>query len=183
MVYVIAAINSSGGIGMNGQLPWRLPLDLHYFKEMTKNSTVIMGRKTWDSLPHKPLPGRENIVVTSDTLDDVECCKTIQEAIARATKTPFLIGGAGIYREALRNGYATIVYVTKVSSDAPCDTFVEELVHPEKFGYTCLSSTTSFDDFGTKCQRFTYVKNIGENVTQKNNWESYDKNDRIHKTL
>ena len=63
-VYLIAAVSENDVIGMNGKLPWRLPLDLKWFKMNTKAGAVIMGRKTWDSLPVKPLPNRLNIVVS-----------------------------------------------------------------------------------------------------------------------
>ena len=65
---LIAAIARNGVIGIDNRLPWRLPADLQHFKSLTLGHTVIMGRKTWESLPEKirPLPGRRNIVVTRD---------------------------------------------------------------------------------------------------------------------
>ena len=62
-IHLIWAQDEKGGIGKNGQLPWHIIEDLKNFKLLTKNSTIIMGRKTWDSLPIKPLPERENIVL------------------------------------------------------------------------------------------------------------------------
>ena len=58
------AVSRNGVIGYRGGLPWRLPSDLKRFRSMTMGKPIIMGRKTWESLPHKPLPGRENIVIT-----------------------------------------------------------------------------------------------------------------------
>ena len=69
MINLIVAINKNNGIGMLNKIPWRLPSDLRYFKEITNSlgsNSVIMGRKTWDSLPFKPLPGRKNIVLTTN---------------------------------------------------------------------------------------------------------------------
>ena len=63
-VYLIAAVSENNVIGMNGNLPWRLPLDLQWFKMNTSGGAIIMGRKTWESLPKKPLPSRLNIIIS-----------------------------------------------------------------------------------------------------------------------
>ena len=62
----VVAVAENGVIGRDGQLPWRLPSDLKWFRKRTLGKPVIMGRKTWDSLPRKPLPGRMNIVLSQD---------------------------------------------------------------------------------------------------------------------
>ena len=64
MLYLIAAVSEDNVIGVEGRLPWRLKRELKWFKMNTHNGAVIMGRKTWDSLPKKPLPHRLNIVIT-----------------------------------------------------------------------------------------------------------------------
>ena len=67
MISAIVAVDYNWGIGFNGDLLEHIPEDLKYFKQLTTGNTVIMGRKTWDSLPNKPLPNRTNIVITNNT--------------------------------------------------------------------------------------------------------------------
>jgi dihydrofolate reductase len=106
---VIAAVAKNGVIGLANALPWRLPEDLQHFKALTTGHAVIMGRKTWESLPPKfrPLPGRHNIVVTRDRnyrADGASVAHSLGEAVAVAAAgdvTPFVIGGAELYRQAL----------------------------------------------------------------------------------
>lgn len=106
---VIAAVARNGVIGIDNALPWRLPEDLQHFKALTLGHAVIMGRKTWESLPPKfrPLPGRHNIVVTRDAhyrADGASVAHSLDEAVMVAASgdvTPFVIGGAELYRQAL----------------------------------------------------------------------------------
>lgn len=103
MIHLIAAVAKNGVIGFNGQIPWRLPEDLRHFQALTMGHTVIMGRRTYESIG-RPLPGRQNVVVSS-TLTDLEGCavaRSLQEALALADRQEiFIIGGARLYREAL----------------------------------------------------------------------------------
>ena len=80
-IHLIWAQEHDGGIGKNGQLPWHIPEDLKNFKKITLNSTIVMGRKTWDSLPFKPLPKRKNIIFTKNIIDGVETYDNINEYI------------------------------------------------------------------------------------------------------
>lgn len=112
-VALIWAQSDGGIIGHNGSMPWHLPEDLAHFKELTLDSAVIMGRKTWDSLPSRfrPLPGRRNIVVTRDEswgADGAEIVHSVDAAIDAATSsadfssaespvTVWVIGGAQIF--------------------------------------------------------------------------------------
>jgi dihydrofolate reductase len=90
-------------IGKNGAIPWRLPHDMKRFKALTLGHTVVMGRKTWDSLPPKnrPLPGRKNVVVTRDANWHEEGATRMTLEAALAEGGVFVIGGAEIYRAAL----------------------------------------------------------------------------------
>ena len=104
---LIYARASNGVIGANGTLPWHLPEDMAHFKRMTAGCPVIMGRKTWDSLPSRfrPLPGRRNIVVTRQadwTAAGAECASSLQQAVTLCADAPeiWVIGGAQIYAEA-----------------------------------------------------------------------------------
>src|SRR3954465_8844868 len=104
-IYLVAAVASNGVIGRNGQLPWRLPEDLRHFKKLTLGHPVIMGRRTWDSLA-RPLPGRENIVLTRSGNRDIRgasVAASLQGALALCFGEPvaFVIGGAEIYAMAL----------------------------------------------------------------------------------
>jgi len=101
-VHLIWAQDNNGGIGKNGKLPWHIPEDLKNFKKITLDSTIIMGRKTWESLPIKPLPKRENIVL-SKTLDaDILIFKSYEDCICdlqkRSVSKVFVIGGRSMYK-------------------------------------------------------------------------------------
>lgn len=105
---LIAAVARNGVIGRGGELPWRLSEDLQHFRRVTLGSPVIMGRKTWESLParFRPLPGRRNIVVTRDTrwqAAGAEAAHSLDDALALAAgaATACVIGGAELYRAAL----------------------------------------------------------------------------------
>ena len=104
-VYLVAAVAANGVIGGNGTMPWHLPEDLKHFKALTLGHPVIMGRKTWESLG-KPLPGRENIVVTRTPGYDARgasVASSLDAALALCAGEPvvFVIGGGELYAEAL----------------------------------------------------------------------------------
>ncbi len=104
-IYLVAAVAENGVIGANGQLPWRLPEDLKHFRKLTLGHPVIMGRRTWESLG-KPLPGRENIVISRRPgfeAPGASVASTLEAAIALCAGEPiaFVIGGAEIYAAAL----------------------------------------------------------------------------------
>jgi dihydrofolate reductase len=102
----IAAVAQNGIIGNNNDLVWRLPDDLKHFKSLTKGHTIIMGRKTWESIGAKPLPHRKHIIITRNLDYDApgaEVVCTIDEAIeiARGDVQPFIVGGGEIYKLAM----------------------------------------------------------------------------------
>ncbi len=101
-IHLIWAQDMNGGIGKNGSLPWHISEDLKNFKKLTLNSTIIMGRKTWESLPVKPLPKRENIVLSGNSVSDVTCFQSIDHCIEYLNDNniakAFVIGGAQVYR-------------------------------------------------------------------------------------
>ncbi len=122
---VIAAVARNGVIGREGDLPWRLPDDLKHFKATTIGHCLVMGRRTWDSLPG-PLPGRTSIVVSRDAglrVDGAEVVGSLEAAIARAAKRgdeePIVAGGASLYALALP--MATRVWLTSVHADVEGD--------------------------------------------------------------
>jgi len=119
---LVVARATNGVIGDRGQIPWRIPADMHRFKRLTMGKPCIMGRKTWESLPKKPLPGRANIVVSRDphfTADGAVVVHGFDEAVALAESTPptevAVIGGEAIYRAALPR--AEIIYLTEVLAE------------------------------------------------------------------
>jgi dihydrofolate reductase len=127
---LIAAVAKNGVIGANHALPWHLPEDLRHFKNLTTGHAVIMGRKTWDSLPERfrPLPGRLNIVLTRNAhfaAAGATVVHALEEALkvgAGATaRTPFIIGGAELYALALP--LAQRLELTEIDTDFPGDAF------------------------------------------------------------
>ena len=126
---MIVATDSENGIGKNNQLMWHLPNDLKFFKKVTSGHTIIMGRKTFDSLG-KPLPNRRNIVISRQQdleIPSVEVFDNLGNAIKACEKEEefFVIGGGEIYRQAL--DFAQQVYLTKVDTIGGADTFFPEL--------------------------------------------------------
>tara|TARA_B100000945_G_C20291244_1_gene553372 strand:+ start:270 stop:755 length:486 start_codon:yes stop_codon:yes gene_type:complete len=101
-VHLIWAQDKNGGIGKNGKLPWHISEDLKNFKRITLNSTIIMGRKTWESLPIKPLPNRDNIILSKTLVLDILTFKTyencIDNLIKRNISKVFIIGGRSMYK-------------------------------------------------------------------------------------
>src|ERR1700761_4624590 len=100
-ITLILARAENGVIGKDGGIPWHISDDLKRFKALTMDKTIVMGRKTWDSLPKKPLPGRRNIVVTRDEHWQAQGAESMGLNQALAIPDVFVIGGAEIYREAL----------------------------------------------------------------------------------
>ena len=129
-VNLIWAQGINGVIGAEQAIPWHLPEDLANFQRLTRGSAVIMGRRTWDSLPAsvRPLPGRTNIVLTrvrSWGAAGAFAAASLEEALAAAGASVFIIGGGEIYRQALP--LASRAYVTRVDAAPDGDTSVPEL--------------------------------------------------------
>ena len=98
---ILVATSPEGIIGKDNTIPWHYSEDLKRFKRLTVGKNIIMGRKTWESLPKKPLPDRRNIVITRSSIDNVECFKSINDAVNTCEGDIWFIGGAGIYEEAM----------------------------------------------------------------------------------
>lgn len=131
-VALIAAASENNVIGVNNTLPWHLPDDLKFFKEKTDGHPLIMGRKTFESLPGI-LPNRRHIVVTRDqqyNAEGAEEASSLDEAIMFATKDNpaeqiFIIGGGEIYRQAME--VANVIYLTRVHAEVEGDVFFPEI--------------------------------------------------------
>ena len=155
----------SGAMGVNGGMPWRLSPDLRYFKAMTIGCPVIMGRGTWDAMPPKfrPLPGRENIVVTRNpdfVADGARSFTSIDAALDYAREwlenqesaskdspkdSPkdgpaiWVIGGAAILHEMLANYHADAAYVTQIEAKVDADTFAPDIQNLVDAGKWCVA--------------------------------------------
>lgn len=131
-VALVVAMAENRVIGKGGTLPWRIPEDMKWFREITMGKPCIMGRKTWESLPKRPLPGRTNIVVTRDrayTAEGAVTFASLDAAIAAAAherpEEIIVIGGAQIYAEVL--GRTDRIYLTRVHAAAEGDAFFSEI--------------------------------------------------------
>ncbi len=130
MIAAIVAMAHGGVIGKQNDLPWYLPADLRRFKELTTGHTVIMGRKTADSIVARlghGLPNRKNIVITRDDsyqAPDFNAVSSLDEALAQTDDDSFIIGGQQIYTLALPR--TDRLYITKVHADIDGDTFFPE---------------------------------------------------------
>jgi dihydrofolate reductase len=154
---VIVAADQLGGIGRNGDLPWHLPGDLSYFRQLTTGqgaNAVIMGRKTWESIParFRPLKNRLNVVLSRSKPDlpaEVWLADSLAGALRRlaagetepALEHIFVIGGGTVYLEALQHPSCSRVFLTRVEGTFDCDTFLpdleplwHEVPHPCRFG-------------------------------------------------
>lgn len=135
VIALIVARTRNGVIGRDNRMPWHLPEDLRYFKRVTLGKPVIMGRNTWESLG-KPLPGRDNIVITRnanyhaegahvahDLASAVQCARRIAEE--KNIDEVMIIGGAQIYREALP--LVQRAYITEIDAEIAGDAFFPDL--------------------------------------------------------
>lgn len=125
----IAAVAQNGVIGNNNELIWRLPNDLKHFKHLTKGHTIIMGRKTWESIGATPLPHRRHIIITRNfdyEAEDAEVVSTIDEALelAKGDEKVFVVGGGEIYKLAMP--YINRMELTIVHHDFEGDTYFPE---------------------------------------------------------
>ena len=135
-VSLIVAVSENGVIGKNNDLIWHLPKDMKFFKSTTLDHHVIMGRRNFESIPHKfrPLPNRTNIVVTrqADYLAEGSLIvNSVEDGLKIAQengeKEPFIIGGGQIYKIALERDLVDKIYLTKVHCNIHGDTFFPEL--------------------------------------------------------
>lgn len=141
MISAIVAVDENWGIGFNGELLEKIPNDLKRFKELTTNNIVVMGRKTWDSLPIHPLPNRINIILSKHYLEpacESTICMNLNSLNYCLKKNHlfeeewFIIGGGQIYKELLP--FCDRVYVTKIFKEHKnVDTYFPNLDEPEEW--------------------------------------------------
>src|SRR4051812_10127961 len=153
-IVLVVAIADNGVIGKDGGIPWHIREDLKRFKALTMGHTIVMGRKTWDSLPKKPLPGRVNVVVTRQAdwkADGAVTAGSLGQATSGTSGTVMIIGGAEIYERALP--LASRIELTEVhrafDGDALfhldrtgwTETFREKHVTPDGLSYSYVTLT------------------------------------------
>ncbi|KAM3291742.1 bifunctional dihydrofolate reductase-thymidylate synthase [Capsicum chacoense] len=189
---VVVAATRNMGIGKEGKLPWRLPSDLKFFKgitgvtsDPTKKNAVVMGRKTWESIPieHRPLPGRLNVVLTRSgsfdiaTAENVVICGSLGSALQLLAASPyclsienvFVIGGGEIFRDSLNAHGCDAIHITEIETDIECDTFTPAIdtsvFQPWYSSFPVVENKIRYS-FTT----YVRVKNSGvETVNQANN--------------
>jgi len=127
---LIAAVDENMGMARQGKIPWHCPEDIEHFKYLTENETVIMGRKTWDSLPEKfrPLPKRNNIIISRQLnyAKGAIVKRNFEAALYEASKLKkriFVIGGADIYKQALKSTKLTQALISVIPGNYKCDLF------------------------------------------------------------
>ena len=130
MISIIVAVSDDWGIGWDNKLLWHIPEDLKRFKRLTIGKCVIMGKKTWESLPKRPLPGRKNIVLTDIPDECIDCSVTaysVEDALSKCDRNEevFIIGGGSVYRQFLP--VADRLYITHVHKKALSDVFFPEI--------------------------------------------------------
>jgi dihydrofolate reductase len=153
-IVLVVAIAQNGVIGKKGAIPWHISEDMKRFKALTIGHTVVMGRKTWDSLPRKPLPGRVNVVVTRQEgwqAEGAVVASSLGQATSGTSGTLMVIGGAEIYERALP--LASRIELTEVHKDFEGDaqfqldrsgwheTVREEHVTPDGLRYSYVTLT------------------------------------------
>ena len=168
-ISIIVAASSNNVIGRGNDLPWRLPTDMKYFKAKTLNKKVIMGRKCWDSIPEKfrPLPDRENIVVTRDFSFKAKDSLVVHdyEMLLSATKydksdnEAFVIGGAEIYKIAFN--YADRLYLTRIEDEVEGDVFLEGFNEED---WVLKQRSGVVEENGFKYRFLVYEKNYRINL-------------------
>ncbi|MBI9067227.1 MAG: dihydrofolate reductase [Salinivirgaceae bacterium] len=127
---IIVAVAENNAIGYKNQLLTYISADLKRFKQITKGHTVVMGRNTWFSLPNRPLPGRQNIVITNnkdEKFDGADTVYSIQEAIdvCPENEESFIMGGAMVYEQFFTLAHK--LYLTKIHKSFEADTFFPEV--------------------------------------------------------
>ena len=151
MISAIVAVDNNWGIGYNGDLLEHIPEDLKYFKALTTGHVVVMGRKTWDSLPKKPLPNRINYVITKEAKSsneevayfDMDCIKMMMQK--QSDYEYFIIGGGSIYNQLL--SFCDRVYVTKIYKDHDnVDTYFPNLDKSEEWAPAACGQLLTHND-------------------------------------
>lgn len=160
---IIAAVDENMGIGYKGELLFNIPEDKKYFKEKTTGNTIIMGRKTFESLPFRPLPDRRNIVLTKNRkliCPGADVCFSVKELSKMLRDTPtekiFVIGGEEIYRLLLP--YCDMAFITKIFASKNADKFIHDFDNDKEWYISEQSGIKEYN--GLKYRFVTYTKGL-----------------------
>ena len=163
-VALVAAVARGGVIGRDGGIPWRLPADMARFRDLTMGHPVIMGRRTWETLPDgfRPLPGRGNVVVTRNpdwSAQGADRAASVEDALELLESEPrvFVIGGGEVYAAALP--YADELILTEIDADIDGDTTFPQWDR-DAFAERAREEHTAED--GTPFAFVTYVRDLAE---------------------
>jgi len=151
---ILVAVSPEGIIGKDNTIPWHYSADLKRFKRLTTGNTIIMGRKTWESLPKKPLPNRRNIVITRSSIENIECFKSIDDALQTCEGDIWFIGGAGIYQEAMQK--ADLIDMTLV----PDNVTGEKCIYFPEIDKSWKEGETKTLDEEPKLKHKTYTRRV-----------------------
>ena len=151
---ILVAVSPEGIIGKDNTIPWHYSADLKRFKRLTTDNTIIMGRKTWESLPIKPLPNRRNIVITRSSIKDIECFQSIDDALQTCEGDVWFIGGAGIYQEAMQK--ADIIDMTLV----PDNVSGEDCIYFPKIDKSWIEGDTKKLEDDPKLRHKIYTRRV-----------------------
>ena len=151
---ILVAVSPEGIIGKDNTIPWHYSADLKRFKRLTTDNTIIMGRKTWESLPIKPLPNRRNIVITRSSIKDIECFQSIDDALQTCEGDVWFIGGAGIYEEAMLK--SDLIDMTLV----PDNVTGEGCIYFPKIGNEWIEGETKPLEEDTKLMHKNYTRRV-----------------------
>lgn len=167
LLSLIVARTRNGVIGDKGKMPWRIPSELAHFKRMTLGKPVLMGRKTWDSLPIQPLPGRDNLVLSRDAelqIRGAECFTDFDSMRARGAglarkcgaSEMVVIGGAMLY--ALAMPMARRVYLTQIDADIVGDASFADLDETKwRLSATHKSKTEPMDEYSYTIKTYNHL--------------------------
>jgi dihydrofolate reductase len=162
-IALIAVLDKANGIGKDNKLLCHLPADLKRFKLLTTGHTIVMGRKTFESLPNGPLPNRKNIILTRDMNYKAQACNIIhsfEEVIeeCKIDEKIFIIGGGEIYKTFIQN--ADLLYITRINYIFDADTFFPEIA-TEKWQQ---DSYTEFDTDEKNNYKYAFVEYSKRNL-------------------
>lgn len=169
---LVVAYDLEKGIGRDGKIPWNLPSDRKRFKEITSliDSAIVMGKKTWVSLPNRPLLGRINIVLSSSNLiieDNVYQAHSYDELDILLSKLnishTFFIGGTAIYQGALNRYKISVIHITEIFADFSCDTFFPKI----NIDTSKITESEIYYENGLSYRYFTYAINMEFSIDEE----------------
>lgn len=165
---IVVAADLDNGIGKDNGLPWRIPGDMKFFQSLTSGTTgggknaIIVGRKTWESIPEKrrPLKDRLNIILTRNAAitasDGVLVCNSLEKALEALQgiehERCFIIGGEQIYKEALQHPLLTTIHLTRIMQEFDCDAHFPPI--DDRFALAAVSDTMEENEIEYRFQRY-----------------------------